>query len=93
VCHLASAHHIHISASTLQRSPELLISGGVSITNKVEPMLALLLQLGLQNDEIELVLLRCVSLLSCKQLLGSTWRVLAASCGPMMFNLLSMGLF
>jgi hypothetical protein len=61
VCHLATAHHIHISASTLQRSPELLVSGGVSITNKVEPMLALLVQLGLQNDEIELVLLRCAS--------------------------------
>jgi hypothetical protein len=28
-------------------------------------MLALLVQLGLQNDEIELVLLRCASLLSC----------------------------
>jgi hypothetical protein len=59
VCHLATAHHIHISASTIQRSPELSISGGVNIANKVEPMLALLVQLGLQNDEIELVLLRC----------------------------------
>lgn len=61
VCHLATAHHIHISASTIQRSPELSVSGGVSIPNKVEPMLALLVDLGLQSDEIELVLLRCVS--------------------------------
>eukprot|EP00882_Tetradesmus_deserticola_P002930 GHRQ01003113.1.p1 GENE.GHRQ01003113.1~~GHRQ01003113.1.p1 ORF type:complete len:316 (+),score=107.49 GHRQ01003113.1:187-1134(+) len=64
VCHLATAHHIHISASTVRRSPELSVSGGVSITDKVEPMLALLVHLGLQNDEIELVLLRCPKLFS-----------------------------
>lgn len=49
---------ICVPESALKRSPELNVSGGVSIGGKVEPMLHFLEQQGLVPKEVELMLLR-----------------------------------